>query len=251
MLKKSGAAVLGASILGVDAFASSPAGAENPATSGKSAGKKAMIIGAHPDDPETGCGGTIAALKDAGWEVVCVYMTKGEAGIPGKTHDEAAQIRKAEATEACKVFGVRPIFMTQIDGSSEINKERYDEMKHLIDSEKPDIVLTHWPIDSHRDHRNCSCLVYDAWRYLGYPFELFYFEVMSGMQSQLFHPTDYVDISKYTQIKRDASFCHKSQDPEGWYDKWHGGMQTFRGMESNCTAAEAFIHLRRTGGDIL
>lgn len=253
MIKKSGAAILGASLLGTDAFAASanPIEASVQQQKGKNAPKKALIIGAHPDDPETGCGGTMAVLKDAGWEVVSVYMTKGEAGIPGKTHDEAAAIRRKEAEDACKVFGVRAVFMSQIDGNSEINKARYDEMKQLIDSEKPDVVITHWPVDSHRDHRNCSCLVYDAWRYLGYPFELFYFEVMSGVQSQHFHPTDYVDITNFVRVKRDASFCHKSQTPETWYDQWHGKMQEFRGMESNCKAAEAFIHLRRKGNDIL
>lgn len=247
MIKKSGA-VLGATLLASDGF-SSPLFATDANNTSKK--KKALIIGAHPDDPETGCGGTMAVLKDAGWEVVSVYMTRGEAGIPGKTHSESSEIRCKEATEACKVLGVRPVFMTQIDGSSEINKARYDEMKQLIDSEKPDVVFTHWPIDSHRDHRNCSCLVYDAWRYLGYPFELFYYEVMSGIQSQLFNPTDYVDISKFTDVKKKASYCHVSQNPDSWYESSHGNMQTFRGMESNCKAAEAFIHLRRKGNDIL
>lgn len=50
--------------------------------------------------------------------------------------------------------------------------------------------------------------------------------------------------------KEDATFCHKSQKPGDWYD-WHIRMQEFRGMESNCKAAEGFIHLRRTGNDIL
>lgn len=59
--------------------------------------KKIMVIGAHPDDPETAAGGTMCLLSDAGHEVVSVYLTKGEAGIKGKSHDEAAAIREAEA----------------------------------------------------------------------------------------------------------------------------------------------------------
>ena len=135
-------------------------------------------------------------LKEAGYEVVSVYLTKGEAGIVGKSHAESAAIRVEEATCASQMLGARPVFMTQIDGNTEINKERYVEMRELIAAEKPDVVFTHWPIDSHADHRVCSLLVYDAWRRLGYNFELYYFEVMSGMQTTLFHPTDYVDISK-------------------------------------------------------
>lgn len=245
MIKKSGAAALGLSLFGIDTFGKNITSNENAPDK-----KKVLVIGAHPDDPESCCGGTMAVLKDAGYEVISVYMTKGEAGIPGKKDSEAAAIRVEEAKNACKVLGVRAIFMTQIDGDSEINKERYREMKHLIETENPDIVFTHWPIDSHRDHRVCSTLVYDAWRQLNYNFELFYFEAMNGMQSQFFQPTDYVDISSKTDIKREAIYCHTSQSIPDWYEKWHGAMQQFRGLEFRCEAAEAFIHLRRSGNDI-
>ncbi len=241
MLKTSGA-LAGTSLFGLNLFA------EDGKSEGKS--RKALIIGAHPDDPETGCGGTMIRLKEAGYEVVSVYMTKGERGIQGKSLDEAAAIRVPEATAACKILGARPIFMTQIDGDAIINKERYVEMRELIAAEKPDIVFTHWPIDSHPDHRVCSLLVYDAWRRLGFSFELYYFEVMSGVQTQLFHPTDWVDITSAAQKKREASLCHVSQGIEEVYDNWHVPMEKFRGLELRCSRAEAFIHLRRDNSDI-
>jgi LmbE family N-acetylglucosaminyl deacetylase len=186
-------------------------------------------------------------LRKAGWEVVSVYMTRGEAGIKGKTHEESSAIRVKEATEACKVMDVRPLFMTQIDGSCEVTKERYAEMKEVIAAEKPDLVFTHWPMDSHPDHRTCFTLVFDAWRRLGYNFELYFFEVMSGVQSQLFNPTDWVDITPAAEVKREATFCHESQDPADWYDDVHGMMEKFRGMEFRCGRAEAFIHMNRNG----
>ena len=123
-------------------------------------------------------------------------------------------------------------------------------MRELIAAEKPDVVFTHWPIDSHPDHRVCSLLVYDAWRRLGYSFELYYFEVMSGIQTQLFNPTDYVDITKVADQKREACFCHDSQDMKPLYEDWHDGMERFRGLEFRCKYAEAFIHLRRNNNDL-
>ena len=90
--------------------------------------KKILVIGAHPDDPETAAGGTMCLLTDAGHEVVSVYLTRGEAGIPGKSHEEAAAIREKEAKAACAVTGARPLFMNQIDGSTEVNLDRYREM---------------------------------------------------------------------------------------------------------------------------
>lgn len=244
MLKVTGTAIAGATLLGVQAFA-------NESTSGATAKKKALIIGAHPDDPELCCGGTMIRLKQAGWDVVSVYMTKGEAGIKGKTHEEAVEIRTKEATNACNILGVRPIFMTQIDGNSEVNKERYTEMMNLIAAEKPDIVFTHWPLDSHADHRVCAILVYNAWRRLDYSFELYYAEGMNGTQTAYFHPTDYVDISTVANQKRKACNCHTSQDMEPLYQKWHDPIEKFRGIEFRCDRAEAFIHLRRDSSDLL
>lgn len=203
--------------------------------------KKVLVIGAHPDDPESMCAGTMLKLKAMGTEVVAVYLTSGEAGIVGKTHEQARTIRQAEASKACEVLGVRAVFLTQIDGNAEVNKERYAEMKALIEAEQPDMVITHWPIDSHRDHRVCSILVYDAWRMTGRGFDLYYSEVMTGMQTQNFTPTLWVDITDYRNKKIEAYLCHESQELEGAVKEYHDTMERMRGMECQAKYAEAFV----------
>ena len=202
---------------------------------------KVLVIGAHPDDPESMCGGTMLKLKEMGAQVVAVYLTSGEAGIPGKTHQEARTIRQAEARKACEMLGVKAIFLTQTDGNAEVNKERYAEMKALIEAEQPDMVITHWPIDSHRDHRVCSILVYDAWRMTGRNFDLYYSEVMTGMQTQNFTPTLWVDITNYRDKKIQAYLCHESQELEGAVKEYHDTMERMRGMECQAIYAEAFV----------
>ena len=209
--------------------------------------RKILVIGAHPDDPETGAGGTICLLTAAGHEVVCVYLTRGEAGIPGKTHSEAAAIRVEECQEACAVTGARFRFMDQIDGNTEVTLERYAQMRRLIEEENPDVVLTHWPIDGHRDHAVCGTLVMDAWRRLNRKFELYYFEVMPGVQTQMFTPTDWVDIAPVREQKHKACYCHESQNLEPVMKGWHEPMERFRGIECRCEAAEAFIHHADSG----
>lgn len=213
--------------------------------------KKALVIGAHPDDPESMCAGTMLLLKQQGCEVVCVYFTSGEGGIPGKSAEETALIRRQEALNSCEVMGIRPVFMTQVDGNSEINKARYDEMKELIAAEKPDVVFTHWPIDAHRDHRVCSMLVYDAWRQLGHTFDLYYGEVMTGMQTQMFSPTIYVNIDSTVELKRKAYTCHVSQGTAGNVQKWHQVIDVMRGREFQCQHAEAFVKQRWNSSEIL
>jgi LmbE family N-acetylglucosaminyl deacetylase len=157
---------------------------------------KVVVAGAHPDDPESASGGLMVLYAKAGHEVVSLYLTRGEAGVPGKSHEEAARIRTEEAEAACRILGSRPVFAGQVDGSTEVNRARYDELKRVLDEEKPDLVVTHWPIDTHRDHRAISLLVYDAWLHSGKSFELYYFETESGEQTQHFWPTHYVEITQ-------------------------------------------------------
>jgi LmbE family N-acetylglucosaminyl deacetylase len=201
---------------------------------------KVLVAGGHPDDPESGCGGTIARYADAGHEVIALYLTRGEAGIAGKTHEEAARIRTAEAERASSILGAKTRFGGQIDGDTHVDKAAYAVMRELFERERPDVVFTHWPVDTHPDHRAVSLLVYDAWMRTGSTAALGYFEVLSGDQTQLFHPTDYMDISPVANRKRDAVMAHTSQHPEEWYPR-HERMSRFRGMEHGCENAEAFV----------
>jgi N-acetylglucosamine malate deacetylase 1 len=200
-----------------------------------------VVVGAHPDDPETGCGGTIALYTEQGHNVTIVYLTRGEAGIPGKTHAEAAQIRTAESEKACAILKAKPVFAGQIDGDTFVNNTRYEEFRKLLGAENPDIVFAHWPVDSHRDHRAASLLTYDAWLAGGRQFDLYYFEVDQGEQTQIFHPTHYVDIDSTLQLKHDACFAHASQLPATSFWPLHTKMQEFRGIECGVKNAEAFI----------
>ena len=154
---------------------------------------KVLVIGAHPDDPENTCGGTLIRYAQSGHDVVVVYLTRGEEGLPGKSHQEAADIRTKEALKACEIMTARPVFAGQIDGHAEFTLKHCADLKTIFDREKPDLVFTHWPVDNHPDHRVCSILVHDVLRKSRYSFALYYQE-NARIQTQLFHPTHYVDI---------------------------------------------------------
>ncbi len=203
---------------------------------------KVLVTGGHPGDPEYGCGGTIARYTDLGHEVVLLYLNRGELGIPGKDGAEAGVIRSAEAEQACRILKTRPVFAKQMDGMSEVNSARYEEYRMIFQQEKPDIVFTHWPIDNHPDHRVNSMLVYDAWLWMGKSFELYFYEVSNGADTLHFFPTHYVDITEYEPRKRSACFAHASQTPETFYPLQEQVCR-FRGIESGCGYAEAFIRI--------
>ncbi|MCB9318035.1 MAG: PIG-L family deacetylase [Lewinellaceae bacterium] len=200
-----------------------------------------LVTGAHPDDPETGCGGLIALLSKAGHQVSVAYLTRGEAGIEGTGHNEAARIRTAEATEASTLLAFKPYYLGQVDGATVVNPEAYQNVYEFVTSLTPDLLLTHWPMDSHRDHRICSMLTYDAWLRMPDKPALYYYEVMSGIQTHNFNPTDYVDITAVLDLKHQACFAHRSQFIEKSYPNDHGRMELFRGMEGGFDYAEAYI----------
>src|SRR5262245_52551754 len=71
---------------------------------------KIVCVGGHPDDPESGCAGTLTRYSALGHRVTVIYLTRGERGIRGKALDEAAQIRTAECEAACKIMGAKAVF---------------------------------------------------------------------------------------------------------------------------------------------
>ena len=113
-------------------------------------------------------------------------------------------------------------------------------MQRFFEDEKPDIVFAHWPVDTHRDHSISSLPVYDAWLRLGRRFALYYFEVMTGSQTQNVHATDWVDISSSVAKKHAACFAHASQRIEEESARYHGRTEAYRGMEAGVSVAEAF-----------
>lgn len=212
----------------------------------ETAEKKLQIIcvGAHPGDPEFGCGGTMAKYSRTGHTVTLIYLTRGEAGDPSKSYAESASLRTKEAEAACKLLNAKPIFAGQIDGNTELNKARNEEMSRLILSEKPDLVFTQWPIDSHSDHQVAGMLSLTTWIKSGRQFQLYFYEVNTGSETMAFIPTDYVDISDVRELKKAAMFAHKTQDPQGTYTNYFKPLEEFRGLEAGVKAAEAFIHFK-------
>ena len=203
---------------------------------------KVVCVGAHPDDPESGCGGTLARYGELGHSVTIFYLTRGERGIRDKGLDDSAQIRSAEAETACKTLGAKPVFFGQIDGATELTRAHVDRMTKLLSDQNPDVVFTHWPIDTHMDHQVASILSIRACLALSRKTHLYFFEVDLGGQTQGFFPNTYVDITGVLEKKKSALFAHTSQDGQGIWREHHEVMAKWRGREVGLPAAEAFVH---------
>lgn len=204
-----------------------------------------LCVSAHPDDAESGCGGTLARYTEAGHRVTILYLTRGERGIRGKTNEEAARTRTEEAKEACRILGATAVFGGQTDGETQVTPETTAAFTRLFDEEQPDVVFTQWPLDTHGDHQSAGVLALRAYLAAKKRSRLFFYEVNSGSQTLGFQPTNYVDISTVRDKKKAALFAHKSQDGFGIYIAHHEIMEAYRGREIGAEAAEAFCQMPR------
>ncbi len=173
-----------------------------------------------------------------------VYLTRGERGIDGKSLEDAARIRTLEAEAAGVVLGATPLFAGQIDGDTAVTKQLIAAMTKLLAEQKPDVVLAHWPVDTHPDHQVASVLATRAFMALRSG-SLFYYEVNPGSQTSAFQPTTYVDITAVLEKKRAALLAHASQDGAAIWRMHHEPAAQWRGREAGVVAAEAFVRLQR------
>jgi len=174
-----------------------------------------LAVGAHPDDVELGCGGTLAVLALAGRRVGILHLTRGEAGTRG-----TATQRRREAAAAAAALGAATLdFLDCGDGGLRAGAAEEDAVVALLRRRRPEIVLAPAPADRHPDHARAHRLVADACFYAGLarrargrggrahrPAALFAF-----MQHDLFAPSFVVDVTAGWERKLAALAAYESQ----------------------------------------
>ncbi len=122
------------------------------------AGLDILAVMAHPDDAELLCGGTLIKASDAGRRVGVLDLSAGEGGTRG-----SADLRAEEAASAAKIMGLAVRRCAGLPDSRLENDEasRRTVVEHLR-SLRPAVVVTHWKVGRHRDHRIACELVRDA-----------------------------------------------------------------------------------------
>lgn len=121
-----------------------------------------VVIGAHPDDCDLDAGGTAIQFAEMGHRVLFVSTTNGDAGHFNKGGEALAKIRKAEAAEAGKRFGVTYKVLDNHDGFLMPDINLRLSLIKLIREWKADVVIGPRPYDYHPDHRNTAIAIQDA-----------------------------------------------------------------------------------------
>lgn len=185
-----------------------------------------LVVLAHPDDESFAVGGTLAKYAHEGVEIVLLCATRGEAGILGKSSEEAGKIREHELLEAAKHLGAEVFFLGYMDGElSQVPATRLMEsIGCWIDTVQPQVILTFGPdgISGHPDHITISNIVTQT-VYKFFPDICLLYVAASeatvlgcGVSSTNLNSGEIrvaVDISEYKTEKLRAIQSHASQNP--------------------------------------
>ena len=214
-----------------------------------------LAFGAHPDDVELGCGGTLAALATRGYRFGICDLTRGEAGTRG-----TPETRAAEARLAAEILGAS--FRAMLDlGDGNLRTDRAAELEVIavVRAARPRIVLAPWVAARHPDHARASKLVAEAAWYSGLrsldtslsawrPQQVLYYASSPIAQASFL-----VDVTAVFETKIRAIGAYQSQfhDPTSTGPETYISTRGFRdgiraraqalGQMANVAYAEAFL----------
>ena len=196
-----------------------------------------LAIGAHPDDIEYGCGGTLTKYAEKGHAVYLFVASEG--GLGG---DPA--LRRKEQQDAALIIGARTVFWGEYpDTEVPLNRDLIVRLESVIQEVRPSMIFVNFPDDTHQDHRHLAQGATSAMRYV--PNFLFY-EVPS---SQNFTPNCYADIEKVLAKKLGCLEAHRSQIEKTNIEdltilELAVSCANFRGIQARVKYAEAFHSVR-------
>jgi Uncharacterized proteins, LmbE homologs len=217
---------------------------------------KIMAFGAHPDDIEFLCAGTLAKYSMAGHNVAIAISTNGEVGSQTLDKKEIAAVREGEARASAGKIGAEFFWLGYHDEFLFNTAEVRLHFIEIIRRFRPDIIICHdKDADYHPDHTATGQIIWDTHVMVTVPNiktdsppcekipDILFMDTVAGAN---FQPEFYVDITAQWDIKAEMIACHKSQ--EAWMiDQYNvscvefGRTQSrFRGFQGGCCYAECF-----------
>jgi LmbE family N-acetylglucosaminyl deacetylase len=211
-----------------------------------------LAVGAHPDDVDAFCGGTLALLVARGVPVHIAVATGGEGGVRGAAPEEARELRLSEARRAAELLGASSFhWLGQTDQHAEATLEAKARLADLVRRLSADLLISHPPGDYHADHRAVHELVM-AMR-IGACAEGLGEEpplasapdvaFMDSAQALGFEPHVWIDVSSTIETKRAMLRAHESQATLGGETEMMPLIESLtrlRGDQRGCRYAEAF-----------
>jgi LmbE family N-acetylglucosaminyl deacetylase len=198
---------------------------------------RVLAIGAHPDDIEFGCGGTLIKYARRDVHIEMLVMTDGSRG-------GSPRVRRREQTEAARLLGAARLHWGGYrDTLLPSVRHLIDRMEVILKKARPDFIFVNDPEDTHQDHRLVARAAVSATRYARNV--LFY----EGPTTVNFTPTVFIDIASEIDRKIDALHKHQSQIGKTRIEgtpisEIAQASAHFRGVQGRVRWAEGFAPLR-------
>jgi LmbE family N-acetylglucosaminyl deacetylase len=196
-----------------------------------------LAIGAHPDDIEFGCGGSLIKYARQGHECLLLVMTDGAGGGDGA-------IRRQEQEAAARTLRASKVYWGEYpDTALPLDRSLIQRVEQIIHETQPDFIFVHYYDDTHQDHRHLAMSTITATRYTRNV--LFY----EGLTTQNFSPSVFVNVDTVLEEKVASLRAHDSQvsktNIEGLtiVDIARSSAH-FRGIQGRVRSAEGFVPLR-------
>ncbi|MBQ7255593.1 MAG: PIG-L family deacetylase [Oscillospiraceae bacterium] len=208
---------------------------------------KILAVGAHLDDIEIACGGTLAKAVHGGHQVKALIMSKS-----GYTNFDGRQMRSndsavEEGLNALHVLGVQDVEILDFPTKDiPFESKTVEAIDRCISAFEPDVIFTHHPFDTHQAHEGVSKATIAAARRKN---TVYFYEPItpSGRSYVAFKPQMYVDISSTVEQKIESLKQHKTEYDKFGRESWTRGVRSrcgFRGYEIGTEYAESFEVLR-------
>lgn len=207
---------------------------------------KIIAIGAHGDDIELACGGTLSKAIKHGHDVEMVIVTGGASNDHNNITIRGKKEAKKEAEDAAKILGVSNLHILGYkDTCVPYSVDLISELDEIISKFNPDIIFTHFIFDTHQDHIRTAHSTISAARRQN---TILLYEPInpSGQGYMPFRPQVYIDITETIETKINSLKAHQSQYVK-YSDKWLDAVVArakFRGFEMGADYAECFEVIR-------
>jgi N-acetylglucosamine malate deacetylase 1 len=220
-----------------------------------------LAVGAHPDDIELLCAGTLALLHAEGWRVEVATMTPGDCGSATLSREEISTIRRKEASSSAALLDGKYHCLECDDIFIAYDRPTLLKVIELVRRVRPKLVLTMSPDDYMVDHEVTSALVRTACfsagmanirtagreLFEGIPY-LYYVDPMEGKDilGKAVHATTLVEITGTMATKERMFLCHESQ--RAWLSSHHGVNEALGTMRALATMRGRTIGVRYAEG---
>jgi LmbE family N-acetylglucosaminyl deacetylase len=166
-----------------------------------------LVVGAHFDDAELGCGGIMARFVDEGKNVYKLTLTDNVTDFEQMNIRVDLQSSRIDSANACKVLGVDEItdFGFVRCNHLEYNTEIMQQVEAIIYEKEIDTIFAHYYADMNRDHIAASNICLTAARHCK---NIFYYQSNGYILDNSFYPTVFFDITKYYDYKKRALECY-------------------------------------------